>query len=71
MSAYAGVFVPTVADQQIVGCQSIQAADIRVSAPGSATAVLLRPTSGGLDRASLLYCNTGAGPGRTFPATSS
>lgn len=69
-TAYAGVMVPTLANQQLVGCRSIQAAGIRVYAPGSTSAVLLTPSTGGPDHNSLLYCNIAAGSAGIWPVTS-
>jgi hypothetical protein len=70
-TAYAMVMVPTVANQQLVGCRSIQAAGIRVYAPGSSSAVLLTPSAGAPDHNSLLYCNIAASSAGISPVTSS
>ena len=68
-SAYSVVEVPTVANQESLGCRSIQAAGIRVYAPGSTSAILITPSPDGPDPNSLLYCNIAAGSGGISPVT--
>jgi hypothetical protein len=70
LSAYAEVMVPTVANQQLAGCRSVQAAGIKVYSPGSTSSVLLRPSSGGLDSGSLIYCDIATGSGGVLPVES-